>query len=296
MRPHAVEAADAHRRHGRLAAAGQHHVGHAVRGCTGRVAERHRATPRRRCTARQRPARAELHRHVTPRPCWGSAPAPRTARSARCPSSNRCSWAVMQRVQPADARRDGAADAVGLGLDLEPRVLHRLAARRHRAAGRSGRCGARSSCPCTAVGSKSLTSQAILTGDSDGVEQRDRPAAGPARAQARLDLGHAGADRVDGADSGDDDPPAFHRYIPIPPSTGSDRARDVRRVVREQEPHDTRDVLGVAEARQRRLPAAAFRPAQVLGQHVGQLGRDVARRDAVDAHAARADLASPAPS
>ena len=34
QRPHAVEAADAHRRHGGLGAAGEHHVGHARAGCT----------------------------------------------------------------------------------------------------------------------------------------------------------------------------------------------------------------------------------------------------------------------
>ena len=178
------------------------------------VADRHRAAPRRRCTTRPAGPRVPSSIDTYAAPMLGISAGTQNGENRSMPFVEQVLVGGEERVQAADARADRGADAVGLGRDVEPRVLDRLAGREHGEVRVAVGAARGLLVEHRRSASKSFTSQAILTGESDGVELRDRGTAGPALAEALQEVGHAGADRVHGADSGDHDPPAFHATSP----------------------------------------------------------------------------------
>ena len=109
---------------------------------------------------RERAARAELHRD----PGGAHVRDDRRDRERVDPvgAARRCSVvvAVLEALEPADAGGDRDTGPLGLGRDVEARVLPRPSGPRRGSSARSGPCGAPCGARSTSVGSKSFSSQA----------------------------------------------------------------------------------------------------------------------------------------
>ena len=125
-RAHAVEAADAHRRDGRLGAAGEHHVGHALADVHDGVADAIELAAQAVHDATSGP-RVPSSIDTYAAPMLGISAGTQNGENRSMPFANRCSCAMKSVFSPPMPEPIERADAVGLGLDLEPRVGDGLA-------------------------------------------------------------------------------------------------------------------------------------------------------------------------
>ena len=203
--------------------------------------------------------------------------------------------ALLEAAQAADAGRDRDAGPLGLALDVDARVLLGHAARRRPPSARSGPSGAPCACSIQSVGSKSLSSQANLTGILARVEERDRAGAALPGGQVLPEALGGVPERRHRAHPGHDHTPPSVVRQPRPPPTSPGRRRRAG-------PRPSRTPAS-SEHRKRTAPATSsgvpsrpsgvlprMRFAHLLGQHAGQLRVDVAGRDRVHAHASVPEL------
>ena len=164
QRAHRAEAGDPDRRDPRLGAAREDDVRAAEPDHVRRLADRHVRRGARGALRRQRPARPELHRDP------GRAHVRDDLRDrervhAIGAALEQDVVAVLERLEPADPGRDRRADALGLGLDVEPESS---SAWRAAATIICAKRSMRRACLCSihCFGSNSFSSQANVTGYS----------------------------------------------------------------------------------------------------------------------------------
>ena len=202
--------------------------------------------------------------------------------------------ALLERLEAADARRDGGADAVRDRRDLEPRVGLGLAGGGEREMREPVHAARR-----LVVDVVGHLEALHLAGEvhriAGGVELRDRARAGAARDQPLPGLLEGVPERGHRTDAGDDDPAsavvAAHGhpgYIPRPPSTS--RTSPVTNEASSEQRKRTAPATSAGSPSRPSGVCVEHRLRRLFRQDVGQLGLHVARRDDVRAHVAAAEL------
>ena len=217
-RTHRIEARDADLRDRRLAAAGDHRVDAPHPDLIERVSDRHVRRRAGGALAHQRALGAELDRDPARTHVRDDAGDRERADSIGAAFAKHV-VAILKRTQAADTGRNRGADPLGVGADVEARVLVGLP--------RSRKHDLREAvhAPCRLPVDPHRRVEVLqLAGEMDwivrGVEQRDLVHARLARKQCLPGCVDAEAKRADHADAGDHHPPApvaVRSHLPTSP-------------------------------------------------------------------------------